>query len=54
MTKAKEHTAYDCREFVYERGDWRCKVCGRKERYVSRLDHAKHLRETQEGGKSNG
>lgn len=47
MTTAKkpEHTAYDCREFRYIRGEFRCIVCERKERYVSGLIRP------QEGGK---
>lgn len=30
------HASTECREFKYFRGDWRCVVCARKERYVSR------------------
>ena len=33
-TSSKEHTERDCREFRYIRGDFRCIVCHRKERYV--------------------
>ena len=46
-TKPPEHTAYDCREFRYERGDFRCIVCGRKERYVSQIPHAERVRHSQ-------